>query len=64
MQQKEALLENLRVNLIEKNLVQPRDYFLDVYLGDELATTAKFAIKAGKSDENSGDESKEDSSEE
>jgi len=39
-------------------------YKIEIYLGDELATTAKFAIKAGKSDENSGDESKEDSSEE
>jgi len=39
-------------------------YKVEIYLGDELATTAKFAIKAGKSDEDSGDESKEDSSEE
>jgi hypothetical protein len=39
-------------------------YKVEIYLGDELATTAKFSIKAGKSDENSDDESKEDSSEE
>ena len=39
-------------------------YKVEIYLGDELATTAKFSIKAGKSDEGSDDESKEDSSEE
>jgi hypothetical protein len=39
-------------------------YKVEIYLGDELATTAKFAIKAGKPDGNSDDESKEDSSEE
>ena len=38
-------------------------YKVEIYLGDELATTAKFSIKAGKS-ENSDDEAKEDSSEE
>ena len=38
-------------------------YKVEIYLGDELATTAKFSIKAGKS-EDSDDEAKEDSSEE
>jgi outer membrane usher protein FimD/PapC len=36
-------------------------YRVDIYVGDELATTAKFTIK---SDEDSEDESKDDSSEE
>jgi hypothetical protein len=39
-------------------------YRVEIYRGDELATTAKFTIKAGKSDEESADESKEESSEE
>lgn len=39
-------------------------YKVEIYAGDELATTVKFTIKAGKSDEESGEDSKEDSSEE
>jgi hypothetical protein len=39
-------------------------YRVDIYVGDELATTAKFTIKAGKSDEDSADESNDESSEE
>jgi hypothetical protein len=39
-------------------------YQVDIYLGDELATTAKFTIKAGKSNEDSDEESKDESSEE
>ena len=38
-------------------------YRVEIYAGDELATTVKFTITPGKSDEDSGDESKDDSSE-
>jgi hypothetical protein len=39
-------------------------YRVEIYDGDELATTAKFTITAGKPDEESDDESKDDSSDE
>jgi hypothetical protein len=38
-------------------------YRVDIYAGDQLATTAKFAIKGGKSKDESGDESSDDSDE-
>ena len=39
-------------------------YRVEIYLGDELATTAKFTINASTSETESEDESKEESSEE
>lgn len=39
-------------------------YRVEIYSGDELATTVKFTIKTGKSAEKSGDESDEASSDE
>ncbi|SRR5437773_2398099 len=39
-------------------------YKIEIYLGDELATTTTFTIKAGKSTDISEDESKEESSDE
>ena len=39
-------------------------YRVEIYAGDDLATTAKFSIKAGKSNDESDDESKDDSSNE
>jgi hypothetical protein len=40
------------------------EYRVEIYAGDQLATTVKFTITAGKSDEESEDESKNDSSDE
>jgi hypothetical protein len=39
-------------------------YRVEIYNGDELATTVKFAIKGGKSEKKDSEESKEESSEE
>jgi hypothetical protein len=39
-------------------------YRVEIYAGDDLATTVKFTIEAGKLDEDSDNKSKEDSSEE
>jgi hypothetical protein len=39
-------------------------YRVEIYAGDDLATTVKFTIEAGKSDEDSDNKSKDDSSEE
>jgi hypothetical protein len=39
-------------------------YRVEIYVGDQLETTAKFTIKAGKSHENSEEKSNDDSSDE
>jgi hypothetical protein len=39
-------------------------YRVEIYAGDQLATTAKFAIKAAESDDESDDDSSDDSSDE
>jgi photosystem II stability/assembly factor-like uncharacterized protein len=39
-------------------------YRVEIYAGDDLATTVKFTIEGGKSDEGSDDESNDDSAEE
>jgi hypothetical protein len=36
-------------------------YRVDIYVDDKLATSVNFSVKSGKSDDQSGDETKEDS---